>query len=116
MDCQTCHRQLEPLEPIYRMQFGPHINNGWCTSVRQRCLEAFVEGLKRPTLRDEFRPSEPCEVCRRPVFNLKRCQVMRVICSPKCCSVIDTERAKELRTRPRSERACLHLPQEVQPA
>jgi hypothetical protein len=108
MDCQTCHRQLEPLEPIYRMQFGPDINNGWRTSVCQRCLEAFVEGLKRPTLREEFCQSEPCEVCRRPVFNLKRWLVTRVICSPKCCGVIDTEQAKKLRTRRRSERACLH--------
>src|SRR6516164_349905 len=98
MDCQTCHRQLEPLEPIYRMQFGPDINNGWRTSVCQRCLEAFIEGLKRPTLRDEFCPSEPCEVCRRPVFNLKQWQVVRVICSPKCRGELDAQPAKRFWT------------------
>src|SRR5215471_17443179 len=97
------------------MQFGPDINNGWRTSVCQRCLEAFVEGLKRPTLRDEFSPSEPCEVCRRPVFNLKRWQVVRVICSSKCGGVIDTERAKKLRNRHNSERVCLHCRKKSKP-
>jgi len=28
MDCQICLRRLERFEPVYRMQFGPEINNG----------------------------------------------------------------------------------------
>jgi hypothetical protein len=28
MDCQICLRELEPLEPVYRMGLGPAINNG----------------------------------------------------------------------------------------
>jgi hypothetical protein len=43
MDCQICLRQLERFEPVYRMQFGPEINNGWRTSVCSRCLSAFVD-------------------------------------------------------------------------
>jgi hypothetical protein len=94
MDYQICLRQLERFEPVYRMQFGPEINNGWRTSVCSRCLSAFVESLKRPGLRDRFRSPKPCEVCARPVYNLKRKTVARVICSAGCRGVIDTEREK----------------------
>src|SRR5215467_1183539 len=84
MDCQICLRQLERFEPVYRMQFGPQINEGWPTSVCSRCLSAFVESLKRPGLRDRFRSPKPCELCGRPVYNLKRWTVTRVICSLRC--------------------------------
>jgi hypothetical protein len=98
MDCQICLRGLERFEPVYRMQFGPEINNGWRTSVCSRCLSAFVESLKRPGLRDRFRSPKPCEVCARPVYNLKRWTVTRAICSPRCRGIIDTEPAKQRRS------------------
>src|SRR5262245_52581225 len=98
MDCQICLRRCEVSEPVYRMQFGPEINNGWRTSVCSRCLSAFVESLKRPGLRDRFRFPKPCEVCARPVYNLKRWTVARVICSAGCRGVIDTERDKQRRS------------------
>ena len=94
-DCQICLRRLERFEPVYRMQFAPEINNGWRTSVCSRCLSAFVESLKRPGLRDCFRSPRPCEVCARPVYNLKRWTITRVICSPRCRGIIDTERTKQ---------------------
>src|SRR5215467_2127384 len=105
MDCQICLRRLEQSEPVYRMQFGRAINNGWRTSVCERCLEAFVESWKRPTLRDYFRSPEPCEVCGRLVFNRKDWKITRVICSPGCQGVIDGKRAKR-RTSRRSEPVC----------
>ena len=101
MDCQICLRRLERFEPVYRMHFGPEIYNGWRTSVCSRCLSAFVESLKRPGLRDRFRSPKPCELCARPVYNLKRRTVTRVICSPRCRGIIDTERANQ-RGRSRS--------------
>ena len=70
----------------------------WRTSVCSRCLSAFVESLKRPGLRDRFRSPKPCEVCARPVYNLKRKTVARVICSAGCRGVIDTEREKQRRS------------------
>src|SRR6516165_7245779 len=98
MDCQICLRGLERFEPVYRMQFAPEINNGWRTSVCSRCLSAFVESLKRPGLRDCFRSPRPCEVCARPVYNLKRWTITRVICSPRCRGIIDIERTKQHRS------------------
>jgi len=97
-DYQICLRRLELLEPVYRMQFGPAINNGWRTSLCSKCLDAFVRSFKRPSLRDGFRSSEPCEVCGRPVFNLKRWTVTRVICSPKCRGKLDAQPAKRFWT------------------
>ena len=94
-DCQICLRRLERFEPVFRMQFGPEINNGWRTSVCSRCLSAFVESLKRPGLRDRFRSPKACEVCARPVYNLKRWTVAQAICSPRCRGIIDTERTKQ---------------------
>jgi hypothetical protein len=112
MHCQTCHRQLEPLEPIYRMQFGPAISNGKRTSLCERYLEAFVESLKWSSLRDGFRASEPCEVCARPVFNLKRWTVSQVICSPTCRGELDAQPAKRFWTSRRwganIRVSCLH--------
>ena len=98
MDCQICLRRLERFEPVYRMQFGSQINNGWRTSVCSRCLSAFVESLKRPGLRDHFRSPKPCEACARPVYNPKRWTVTRVICSLRCRGIIDTEPAKQRRS------------------
>jgi hypothetical protein len=115
MDCQICLRGLEPLEPVYRMQFGHAINNGWRTSLCSRCLGAFVEALKWSSLKDAFRPSEPCEVCRRPVFNFKRWKATRVICSWKCRGTIDTRAAKKLRTSRRLDRTCPHCAKEFKP-
>jgi hypothetical protein len=97
MDCQICLRGLERFEPLYRMQFAPQINNGWRTSVCSRCLSAFVESLKRPGLRDGFRSPKPCEVCARPVYNLKRWTITRVICSPRCRGIIDIQSGSLLR-------------------
>src|SRR6516164_5106341 len=94
MHCQICLQQLERFEPVYRMHFGPEIYNGWRTSVCSRCLSAFVESLKRPGLRDRFRSPKPCEVCARPVYNLKLKTVMRVICSPTCHGELDAQPAK----------------------
>ena len=98
MDCQICLRQLERFEPVYRMQFGPQINNGWRTSVCSRCLSAFVESLKRPGLRDRFRSPKPCELSARPVYCLKRWTVTQVICSPTCRGELDAQPAKRFWT------------------
>jgi hypothetical protein len=50
MDCQIRLRQLEPLEPVYRIQFGSAINNGSRTSVCKRCVSALVENSECPGL------------------------------------------------------------------
>src|SRR5215468_8383133 len=94
IDCQICLRQLERFEPVYRMQFGPDIKNGWRTSVCSRCLSAFVESLKRPGLRDRFRSPKPCEVCAPPVYNLKRWTVTRISVPPRGCGELDAQPAK----------------------
>ena len=72
MDCEICLQKLELLETVYRMQLEPAINNGQRTSVCSKCLDAFIRSWKLPGfLRDAFRSGEPCEVCGRPVYNLK---------------------------------------------
>ena len=98
MDCQICLRQLEALEPVYRMQFGPAINGGSRMSVCEKCLYAFLKTSKYWTLRDRFRPSEPCAACGRPVYNLKAWKVTHVFCSSACRSVTGSGRRKGLRT------------------
>ena len=94
MDCQICLRRLSLVEPIYRMGLGPAINAGLPTSVCERCLDALIGSLKRPDLKDGFQASKPCEICERPVYDLKGSKVTRVVCSPECCGVIDSERRK----------------------
>ena len=98
MDCQICLRQLEALEPVYRMRLGPAINGGSRTSVCEKCLYAFLKTSKYWSLRDRFRPSEPCAACGRPVYNLKGWKVTSVFCSSVCRSVTDSGRRKGLRT------------------
>ena len=97
MDCQICLRRLSLVEPIYRMGLGPAINNGLPTSVCERCLDALIRSLKRPGLRNGFRASQPCDVCERPVYDLKSSKITRVVCSPGCRGVIDSERRKQRR-------------------
>ena len=97
MDCQICLRQLEPLEPVYRMQLGPAINNGRRTSICEKCFYALIESLKRPGLKNAFRSKEPCEECGRLVFNPKGWKVTRVICSPGCLGELGAEQAKQFR-------------------
>jgi hypothetical protein len=77
-------------------------NNGLPTSVCERCLDALIRSLKRPGLRDGFQASQPCEVCERPVYDLKGSKVTRVVCSPGCRGVIDSERRMERRNSRRS--------------
>src|SRR5215831_4272422 len=89
MDCQICLRRLSLVEPVYRMGLGPAINNGLPTSVCERCFDALIRSLKRPGLRDGFPASQPCEVCERPVYDLKGSKVTRVVCSPGCRGVIE---------------------------
>jgi hypothetical protein len=95
VDCQICLRQLEGSEPVYRMKFGPAINNGLCTSVRKRCVNALVESSQCLGLGDGFRPPEPCETCRRLVYNLRGSKVTPVICSPECRSLARLSRRCE---------------------
>jgi hypothetical protein len=94
MDCQICLQRLSLFEPIYRMGLGPAINGGFPTSVCERCLDALIGSLKRPDLRDGFHASKPCEICERPVYDLKGSKVTRVVCSPECRDVIDSEQRK----------------------
>jgi len=50
-DYQICLRRLELLEPVYRMQFGPAINNGWrtslCSSASTLCPKLETSGPER---------------------------------------------------------------------
>jgi hypothetical protein len=80
MDCQIRLWCLSLVGPIYRMGLGPAINNGLPTSACESCLDALIRSLKRPGLRDGFRASQPCEVCERPVYDLKDSKVTRVVC------------------------------------
>ena len=106
MDCQICLRQLEALEPVYRMRLGPAINGGSRTLVCQKCLHAFLKTSKSWTLRDRFGPSEPCAACGRPVFDLKGWKPANVFCSPVCRSLTDNRTQKgHCEPRSRSETA-----------
>src|SRR6516225_5485395 len=97
MDCQICLRRLSLVEPIYRMELGPAINNGLPTSVCERCLDALIRSLKRPGLRDGFRASHPCEVCERPVYDLKGSKVTRGRLFTGMPRSDDSERRKQRR-------------------
>ena len=88
MDCaRSVLRQLEALEPVYRMRFGPAINGGSRASVCEKWLYAFLKTSKYWNLRDRFRPSEPCAACGRPVYNLKGWKVTSVFCSSSCADL-----------------------------
>jgi hypothetical protein len=112
MNCQICHRQLEPLEPIYRMHFGPAINYGLRTSLCKRCYDNFVS--KKITLISSF-CEQHCEHCARPILTVSRWRPKRAICSAKCRGAIDTKRAKERRAWHRYERACWHCGKKFTP-
>jgi len=103
MVCQFCHRELQPLEPIYRLPLGPVVGQGvrawFCKACLDKSGPIWLE--KIPVFREQN-----CEHCARPVFTPSRWKLKRAICSPKCRGALDTARAKELRTLRRSERQC----------
>src|SRR5262249_55162015 len=95
MDCQIYLRRLRLREPIYRgLKFGPDINGGSRTSVCERCLYALIGTLKRPGLKDGFRSKEPCEVCGRPVYDLKGVEGNARDLFTGCRGVINSQRMK----------------------
>jgi hypothetical protein len=76
MFCQICNRQLEPVEPIYRLQLDAAINHGWHASLCKGRLDQFASTRLRqiPLFREQ-----DCEHCGRPVFTPSRWRPKRAI-------------------------------------
>jgi hypothetical protein len=103
MVCQFCHRELAPLEPIYRLALGRVAGKGTRAALCKGCLDKsgpiWLEEI--PVFREQN-----CEHCGRPVFTPSHWKRNRAICSPKCRGALETSRAKQLRTLRRTEREC----------
>jgi hypothetical protein len=103
MSCQFCHRELAPLEPIYRLALGRVASKGTRASLCKGCLDKsgpiWLEEI--PAFREQ-----PCEHCGRPVFTPNKWKLKKAICSAKCRGALDTARAKRARTTRRVAPEC----------
>jgi hypothetical protein len=103
MFCQFCHRELHPLEPIYRLPVGPVVGQGRYAWFCKPCLDkSGPKWLSEIPLSRE----QNCERCGRPVFIPSRWKPKRPICSAKCRGALETAKAKQRRTSRRVEREC----------
>jgi len=73
---QICGGQIEPVEPIVRLQLGAAINHGWRASLCKGCLDQFAPTRLRqiPLFR-----KQDYEHCGRPVFTPSRWRPKRAI-------------------------------------
>jgi|SRR6516225_6287625 hypothetical protein len=101
MVCEFYHRELGPLEPIYRLPLGRVAGQGIRASLCKGCLDksVFVWLDEIPLFREQN-----CEHCGRPIFHSKPLEIEPANLFSQMPQRTYTARAKERRTLRRPER------------